>query len=928
MTTMDPARLRALFDAAVDLDAAARRVHLDAHCPPELRAELEAMLAADAETHDGPSPARIDRLADFLSDTHMPTPAAGTRIGPFEIVGPLGEGGFAMVLHARRDIGGARQEVALKLLRRSLHSPEAQRQFRREQQALLALQHPNIARLIEGGVTNAGQPYLALELVHGSDIVEHAKARALDLRARLRLFVVTCRAVDAAHRALIVHRDLKPSNVFVADDGEVKLLDFGIAKLLEADEDVTRTLLPAFTTAYAAPEQRRNGVITTATDVYALGVVLGELLTGERVNDGSGRTPSSRVSATGGDGSPTPVTRRQLRGDLDTIVMKALADEPERRYASAGAFSDDVDRLLAGQPVVAHPPSRWYRTRKFVTRHKGGVATTAAFLLAILASLGLALWQARVAREEAQRANQQTQRAEAVRDFMVGLFDAAQPEVPREKRPGIEEIVDEASDRMLADARLPPATRLDLLLALARVTQSLGSAPRTHALLDRAQADVDTLKLPADSDPARRLGVLRAEAWLAESNPAAVRERLGASRTAIASHGDMLAVATLSALASAEAGDNDIEAARRTYADARNIAATLGEDAVRGVDIAEAESLALSQRFGEALALANTTRERWTAAGAPPDRGMIGLLLTTANASSATGNVEQADAAYREAIALAERVYARPHPETAWAVGVYGSFLVSKAHYGEAEPYIERALAMRRSLLGETHPDTLNAFAALGRLRAGQRRHAEARRAFEEGIANCETGGVRHPVCPRLLGSLSQILMDAGEVEQAQAFATRAVEEQEKLSGDDGPQLVSPLQFLARVEIRRDRHDDVLRTTDRILAIAAKNGSLASKDVRSARFYRATALDAVGRHDEALALILEVVAEQRAKTPDEKTTLFSMLALQARALARAGRIDEAKAAADEALAIDPRPSGVAPATLVELQRLAGRVGDG
>ncbi|WP_440223134.1 protein kinase domain-containing protein [Dokdonella sp. MW10] len=478
MTT--PPSLRELFDAVVDLDPTARRRHLDACCPPGLRAELEAMLAADAEAHDGPTSSRIGELAAGLSDdVPVLPPTAGTRIGPFEVLGLLGEGGYSTVLHAARDVGGARQEVALKLLSRSLHSPEAQRQFRREQQALLALRHPNIARLIEGGVTDTGQPYIALELVQGRDIVEHASAHALDLRARLRLFVVACRAVDAAHRALIVHRDLKPSNVFVADDGEVKLLDFGIAKLLEADEDVTHTMLPAFTPAYAAPEQRDGGAITTATDVYALGVLLGELLTGERVNDGTGRTPSSRISATGGDGSPTPVTRRQLRGDLDTIVMKALAEEPERRYASAGTFADDIERLLAGQPVVAHPPSRWYRTRKFVSRHKGGVITTAALLLAVFASLGAALWQAGVAQREAARARAENR-------FIAGLFSPLRTGVQEGEMPTVRQLLDAGVAQLNTEFADDDAAIADLATLFSRVHIEIGAKDVALDLATRA----------------------------------------------------------------------------------------------------------------------------------------------------------------------------------------------------------------------------------------------------------------------------------------------------------------------------------------------------------------------------------------------------------------------------------------------------------
>ncbi len=482
MSTTDSCLLRELFEAAADLQPAARMGYLDAHCPAPLRAKLEAMLRADADTGEPVSPRRLGELAGEIGDAVATAPPTGSRIGPFEILGLLGEGGYSTVLHACRVVAGATQEVALKLLHRSLHSPEARQQFRREQRALLALHHPNIARMIEGGVTDDGRPYIALELVRGSDIVEHARRHKLDLRARLGLFVVACRAVDAAHRALIVHRDLKPSNVLVDDEGEVKRLDFGIAKVLEGDDEDQRTVVPAFTPAYAAPEQRFGGAITTATDVYALGVLLGELVTGQRLNNGSGRTPSSQVEdATAPERLPAPPreTRRLLRGDLDAIVLKAIDPDPARRYASAGAFADDIGRLLAGQPVAAHAPTRWYRARKFVARHKGGVAGTLVFVLAILAALGIALWQAQVARQQARRAAE-------VQAFVEQLFDPLDKGSSTATAPTLAELLQHGRDRI--DQRYPddPGVRADLLAMFARIGDALGETHDNLALAEAA----------------------------------------------------------------------------------------------------------------------------------------------------------------------------------------------------------------------------------------------------------------------------------------------------------------------------------------------------------------------------------------------------------------------------------------------------------
>ncbi len=368
-------------------------------------------------------------------------------------------------------------------------------------------------------------------------------------------------------------------------------------------------------------------------------------------------------------------------------------------------------------------------------------------------------------------------------------------------------------------------------------------------------------------------------------------------------------------LGNAESTDSRIDDARSTWAVARTVAARLGSDAVMAglrIDSEEAEGLVFGQRFAEGLALADATLARKRAIDTTPDRTEMLLLSTISKAASATGALDRAGEAYREWITTSENLHGRPHQETAWAIGVYGSFLVAKARFAEAEPYIERALTMRRSLLGESHPDTLNGYAALGRLRAGQGRSADAIAAFEEGVASCRKAEVRHPVCPRLSGSLAQMLLAEGQLDRAGELAARK----------DSPQLISPLQFLARTQVRRGHPEDALRTTDTLLALATRAGTLASMEVRFARFQRALALFALDRDAESLELINAVVAEHKLATPDEKTALFSMLELKARGLSRKGQLEEAKAVATEALAIARKSSEPIDERLAGLKRLA------
>ncbi|HEY6543543.1 MAG TPA: serine/threonine-protein kinase, partial [Dokdonella sp.] len=398
------ARLHAAFDLAIELAPAARAAWMEAHLDDaDDRAALRALLAGDER--DGPLERSVEERMEQLGHEEAPpaTEWLGQRIGAFRLTRLLGEGGMAIVYLGERDAGGFDQQVAVKLLRRGLWSPLEQRLFRREQQALASLSHPNITHLIDGGISEGGTPYLVLEYVHGVPITEFAATRRCSVRERLALFAVACRAVAAAHRQLIVHRDLKPANILVDADGQVKLLDFGIAKLLADDGDGTRTEMAALTPGYAAPEQFAGARVTTSTDVYSLGVVLHELLYDERpattASDRSGRVRAAAAI------EAAQHTGRVLARDLANILGKALATEPGRRYDSASELADDIERHLDGRPVHAHPPSKWYRTCKFVGRHRIGVAGAGAGAAAVLAATAVSLHQAGHARHQSSRAN-------------------------------------------------------------------------------------------------------------------------------------------------------------------------------------------------------------------------------------------------------------------------------------------------------------------------------------------------------------------------------------------------------------------------------------------------------------------------------------------------------------------------------------------
>jgi len=448
MKTEQWRRVRTLFETALEQPAEARRAYLEAACAGDeaLRRAVDRLLNADLAADSFlEEPPQINWVAEEEQDPSEAT-WTGRRVGAYRLTDRLGRGGMGAVYAAERADQQFRQRVAVKLIRWDADTVEGRRRFHVEQQILADLQHSNIARLFDGGVTEDGVPYLVMEHVEGQPITDYCETHALSVEDRLALFRTVCDAVHYAHQNLVVHRDLKPTNILVTETGTVKLLDFGIAKLLEAGDDdrasrYSATTLPQTATGMrvltpecAAPEQIRGEPITTATDVYQLGILLYELLVGRRPYRVRGLPPSTvehiicteaplqpSRAAEGSDEEPSSsevnahnrrVSASRLQGDLDTIVLKALRKEPARRYRSAEQFADDVRRHLSGRPVQARPATLRYRFRTFVRRNRAWVGAAVLIMLSLIGGLAVATWQARVADQQRREALQQRQRAE------------------------------------------------------------------------------------------------------------------------------------------------------------------------------------------------------------------------------------------------------------------------------------------------------------------------------------------------------------------------------------------------------------------------------------------------------------------------------------------------------------------------------------
>ncbi len=408
-------RVNELFDAAAELQEPERSRFLEKECAEDraLRVEVESLLASDAEASEFIEEPVGTLPRELFSDPN--SEIAGQQFGAYRIVREIGRGGLGTVYLAERADDEYRKEVAVKLVRRGLDTDDILRRFRHERQILAQLDHPNIGRLIDGGTTENGRPYFVMEYVQGRTLLDFCAAQKLDTNERLRLFRKVCAAVSYAHQNLVIHRDLKPSNILVTEDGTPKLLDFGIARLLTPEEKAMTQTIPALrvmTPEYASPEQIKGGAITTSSDVYSLGVLLYELLTGQKPYRLTSRS-AEEVSRAVTDQEPTRPSNNQkseirnqksLRGDLDNIILMALRKEPERRYATVERFSEDIRRQLAGLPVSAHQDTFQYRTAKFVRRNKTGVVAALLVLLALVSGLIATLWQARVAQAQRTKA--------------------------------------------------------------------------------------------------------------------------------------------------------------------------------------------------------------------------------------------------------------------------------------------------------------------------------------------------------------------------------------------------------------------------------------------------------------------------------------------------------------------------------------------
>jgi serine/threonine protein kinase/tetratricopeptide (TPR) repeat protein len=759
----------------------------------------------------------------------------GERIGAYRILDEIDHGGMSVVYLAERADGVFDQRVAIKFLGRAGARETGLRRFEQERQILAGLNHPNIARLLDGGTDEHGFPYIVMEYVAGRPIDDYCWAFGADLERQLDLFDVVAGAVEYAHRHLVVHRDLKPGNILVTDDGQVKLLDFGIAKLLEPAfagdfaAPPTQPLLRFLTPEYASPEQVRGGPVTTASDVYQLGALLYELLTGRRLYSFENATISQieraiceeqplRPSLTGnarepGDAGAAPQAAqplgvsRRLRGDLDNIVMKTLEKQPERRYAAVGELRDDLRRFRQGLPVRARHPTVWYRTTKFVRRHRAGVAIAALLLLFLFGYAATVTMQARRIAAEAAR-------TERVKDFLTSLFTLANPGVTRGETPTIVDMVDAGAHRVAVEFSDQPDLQAEMMTMLGQVYVALGRYDAAVEQL-RPALEIRTRFLGVDHSDVIRSAYLLGEAlhyggWYSEA------EQL--LRRAVDAQARVF-------------GESSPELAR-----ALNLLGDLlhsrGELVEAEAALRRALSVQIAMKGDDAVDVAVTRRDLATVLR---DRGAAG----------------EAEAMFRRSLDVLQPRFGSVDPIVARTRGELALLLAESGEHEEAEALLNENFAAYRKLYPRGHAMEGTMLRNLGVLRLRESRPVEADRELERALENYgRTLSPDNALIPRVQRYRAEAALGMGNTQAAVALAEEALDRLRKAGLSVHPAIADALETLGLAKLAQGRTAEAADLLAQSLAVRTQS-SVASDprlEITRSHLARARGVQGSARH--------------------------------------------------------------------------------
>lgn len=858
-------RIEGVFAEVAALPETERKTRLAELCGGDeaLRKEVASLLAADAGA------------GDFLERSPLalpPASAVGRRLGPWRLESKLGEGGMATVYLGVRDDGEFRQQVAIKIFRYGADYADLRERFRAERQILASLDHPNIARLLDGGTTADGLPYLVMEHIDGVPIDLYCTKRDLGIDARIDLFRQVCAAVQYAHQNLVVHRDLKPSNILVTPDGRPHLLDFGIAKLLEGSGQpaLTRTGQRLMTPHYASPEQVEGRPVTTASDVYSLGVLLYVLLTGRlpyRVSpDHLGAVEQAVLEqeperpSTAGDTRERRLAR-WLAGDLDNIVLMALRKEPQRRYATVADFAEDLRQYREGMPVRARPATLGYQTAKLVGRHPLGAGLAAgASLLVLTLAVGMTIQAARLARQR-DEIRRERDKAVAVAHLLEDVFSVSDPGEARGETVTARELLDRGAARVQAELKDQPEVQAALATTIGKAYRGLGLNDRALSLLERSLAlrrQVYGEEHPMVAESLEALGTLAQARGDLDRAEALHRQALE-MRQKLLGPDDPAVAESLNSLATDLSGNAKYDAAEPLFRQALAINRRhFGNDHEEvATNLANLGFLEKQRaRYTEAEALYREALGIMRRVFGPAHPMIAKQLNNLAVLQMERGDVGGAEARSREALAVARRLYGEEHPEIALQLNNLAAIVAARGDNAGAEVLLRRSLAIRRKLLGPEHEQVAMGLNNLAKVLEDQGNLAAARPLYEEALRiQRKVFGEEHPRVAATLANLATLSAAQGDLTVAESLARKALSIRRATLGEEHPDVGVSLVILGSLRLARGvpaEAEPLLRQGLGILRAALPAGHVRIADAES---QLGACLAARGRPGEAGPLL-------------------------------------------------------------------------
>ena len=922
-------RVQDLFEAALEQSPETREGYLVQACAGdgELLREVKSLLAADESGHSLLDGQAVDILPVGEIDVE------GKLVGPYKIIRQVGSGGMGAVYLAERADGHFKQQVALKLIRRGMDSEIILKRFQGERQILARLQHPNIARLFDGGLAADGRPYFTLEYVEGEAIDQYCDRLRLSIEERLRLFLTVCQAVQYAQENLVVHRDLKPSNILVTAEGEVKLLDFGIAKLVgnESEDqpaDMTRTGVRVMTPGYGSPEQVRGEPVTTATDVYSLGVILFELLAGSSPYRLTGQSlpevekvicttspqkPSTAVIRPD-DTAPEKVSesrrtqparlRRRLSGDLDNICLMALRKEPDRRYRSAERLADDIRRHLAGLPVVARADSLRYRTGKFLSRHRLAVTVAAAMIL-LLGTL-TTFYTVKLA-DERNRARLEAEKAVQVSEFLAGLFQVSDPGESRGETITARELLARGAEKITNELQDQPEVQASMMVVVAQVYYSMGlyqdAAPLFESAL-KIQRDILDRQDPELATTLNSYGQTLCALGEYERAEELLREGLEIRHSRLGRvHPDV--AGSLAALGWLLNDLGNVEAAEPMYREAVAIWTNQPGESRPEVGLA-LNNLALllheKSRYPEADSLFRQALEIQRRLLGDDHPEVATTLYNLGQLLRDMSRLDESEKTLREALAIDRKLFGEKNPNVAYSLTSLALLLQEKGEYRQAEPLFREALAIRKEVLGEDHPNVAASQNALARLLHDQGKFGAAEALYRESLeSRRRIYGPRHRSIATTMNNIGWVLYDQGEFAAAEKIHREALTMNLELVGKEQFSTAISLMQLARDISAQGDFEEADSLLERSFNIGVKLFGEEHPFVATVVSYRAAVLAEEGDYEGAAAIRERTVSTMIATQGEHSRRTTSAIFSLAMARKDLGDLDSAATLARRAL---------------------------